>query len=216
MGLFSRKKKLPEQEAPGFAELEVSDEDLINSPPVLNSEDENVKLPEQLPEIPRKKKNLPDLPEDADNEEDIRSKKLPEIPGMLGGKGDNKKDEEKYDILPTMNKELPKKMTMDVREAEEHPERILSKRMKPEKTKDDFAFDQSDRSVFIKIEDFNSITFAIQEIKNKVSMIDRDIVEIKSIKSRQDSELLAWEREMVEIKEMLSSIDAILKRKIQD
>ena len=47
-------------------------------------------------------------------------------------------------------------------------------------------------------------------------MIDRNITEIKSIKSRQDSEILAWERELIEIKDRLASVDGILKRKIQN
>ncbi|MBS3073446.1 hypothetical protein J4465_01470 [Candidatus Pacearchaeota archaeon] len=220
MGFFSKKKKLPEPGAPGFAELEVSDEDILNSIPVSNIEEGNVKLPDQLPELPMKKKNVPDLPEDAETEEEINLKKLPEIPGIHVkeiGENKNKEEQDKgYGIITPMKKELPKRITMDLKEAEEHPEKILSKRTKPEQRKEDNEFsdsNNSDRSVFIKIEDFNSITFAIQEIKNKVMIIDRDITEIKIIKSKQDSEILAWERELVEIKDRLSSIDGILKRK---
>lgn len=228
MGFFNKKKKLPELGAPGFAELEVSDEDLLNSIPHSNIERGNVKLPEEFPELPKRKKSIPDLPEDAETEEEINLKKLPEIPGVEiknVGENENEENEEDqskpgqnkdYGIITPMKKELPKRMTMDLREAEEHPEKILSKQMKPEKNKEDLEFDNSDRSVFIKIEDFNSITFAIQEIKNKVTMIDRNITEIRSIKSRQDSEILAWERELIEIKDRLASVDGILKRKIQN
>lgn len=220
MGFFSKKKKLPEPGAPGFAELEVSDEDILNSIPHADIEGGNVKLPEEFPEIPKRKKSIPDLPDDAETEEEINSKKLPEIPGTEDKdikENENEEEQNKgYGIITPMKKELPKRMTMDLREAEEHPEKILSKRMKPEQNKEDLEFDNSDRSVFIKIEDFNSITFAIQEIKNKVTMIDRNIAEIKSIKSRQDSEILAWERELIEIKDRLASVDGILKRKTQN
>lgn len=220
MGIFTKKKKISEPDIPGFAELED------------NSSKKQILSGEILTKVPGKKEDEIDeerfLPSELDMDEsnyDFNSEKIRELPEIPGS---SEKDEEK-EIIPELKKKLPEKITVDVKEIHENPSKMNTRnKNKSSKYPDEENLGENrgenfkesslkqEKAVFIKIEDFNSVALAISEVKNKVKTIEQNINDIKTIKAKEDAEILAWERDLIEIREKLSSIDLILKHKIEE
>ncbi len=215
MALFKKKKPILE-EPPGFPELK-RDIPQIEEPKIESKVFKEIDMPD-LPEIEEQEE--PEEIEEMESEEleDEEQKELTEIPGLK----ERESEKSKKSTIPELKKELPKKISVDIKDAHENPAKIYKRnkdikqiqnieREHRQKTRNNH--EEDDKSIFVKIEDFNNVTFSLNEIKNKLKLIEGDISELKSLKSREDSEIMAWEQEIISIKEKLLNINKILSNK---
>lgn len=175
---------------------------------------------EEPPGFPELKKKIPAIEEIEEREE---HEELPEIPGL-----EEKEEKPKHkSFIPELKKELPEKIAVDIGHVNENPAQIYKKhKALREEISHKHAVEQKqmpkeardkdeDKSIFVKIEDFNSVTFSLNEIKNKLKLIEGDISQLKALKAREDSEIVSWEQEVMSIKEKLVTIDKILSSKTE-
>ncbi len=116
---------------------------------------------------------------------------------------------------PSQIKKTEHKIRNNKDEEEEEENEGENTKEKERKMKKNVNIDDSDKSIFVRIEDFNSVNIAINEIKNKISLIKKNMDEIGKIKEREDEEMKNWEKELILIKEKLAYVDEILKAKTE-
>lgn len=218
MALFKKKKHILE-EPPGFPELK-KEVKIIEEPEMESKTFKEIDMPE-LPEIEEQEEyQEPEEDEEESEElEDEEQKELTEIPGL--DVEEPKLEKKKKSAIPELKKELPKKISVDLKDAHENPAKIY-KRHKEDKQNSFIEKEhkqktqnneEGEKSIFVKIEDFNNVTFSLSEIRNKLKLIESDISELKSLKSKEDSEIMSWEQEIISIKEKLLNITKILSNK---
>lgn len=62
--------------------------------------------------------------------------------------------------------------------------------------------------VFIRIDKFEDAMKVFNEMKHKVSEVERVLEDIKSMKEKEDTELKSWENELKSMKDQISKVDA--------
>lgn len=239
MGLFNKKKKIPEPEIPGFAETEknkflvsdklisnIASENNLNFSSSFNDESINSKKDDDDLKYQEENDDWSDVNYGNNEEEYEDIGELPEIPGIEEIRKQKEIEKEKK-IIPDVEKKISiidvkdtKKNNLKAKKlkSEEENENIelnISSGLKNESKMKKSIIDDSDKSIFVKIEDFNSVNLAINEIKNKILLIKKNIDQINQIKEKEDEEIKNWERELVLIKEKLAYVDEILKTKAE-
>lgn len=71
-----------------------------------------------------------------------------------------------------------------------------------------------DKPIFIKIENFKEIVSSLDLIEKKVKSIEQALIRLKKIKSKEDSELEEWEKQLREVKTKINNIDRKLSSKV--
>jgi len=69
--------------------------------------------------------------------------------------------------------------------------------------------------LFIRIDKFEESIELFSKIKNKISEIDKMLMEIKQIKEDEEKEIITWEREIQIIKKQIEKIDSDIFSKIE-
>lgn len=69
--------------------------------------------------------------------------------------------------------------------------------------------------LFVRIDKFESALDNFNEIKKKISEIDRLLKDIKEVRSKEEAELAGWEREIETMKARLDSIDKEIFERVE-
>ncbi len=157
-------------------------------------EDELPELPE-LPEHSTNEGGLPELPE-------LPEKK--EVPGSGGGA----KVVEMEEWVP----EHPMGMSKMKHKTEEYSGHIEVPR------KEDFVpvkREIGSPDVFVKIDKFRSARKTFSEVKSKLSEIDDLIKKIRETKMREEQELNAWEKDVMQIKARVQDVSEDIFEKVE-
>ncbi len=188
----------------------------------------------RLPELP-KLPELPDFPE-TDNfpEEDIP--KLPSFPmdslgnrfsqdtikeAVTGKKGVEEVEADEFadDEFPGRENEFPEeKETRLMRKplTREEPEReFFPKFQEKEEVMEESVFPKvkekeisvMEEPIFVRIDRFEEGSKEFEQIKLKVSEIEKMLGDIKRVKEKEDRDLESWKEEIRNIKEKIESVD---------
>jgi hypothetical protein len=69
--------------------------------------------------------------------------------------------------------------------------------------------------IFVRIDKFQQVTDNLKEIRAQVAEIESYLRQIRDIKAKEENELIAWENEVLELKNKLDSVDSVLLSKIE-
>jgi hypothetical protein len=194
----------------------------------------------ELPELPE----LPSLPDMEENEERKEIHRLPSFPSnALGDKfSQNAIKEavagEEGDRVFDADEFVPSRMVGDMQMMPQKPMKIKQKMPmsgnmqkgfetrqyhyeEPEMQEIPSQFSEAARKVkraeplFIRIDKFEESLELFEKIKNKISEIDKMLLEIKQIKEDEEKEIISWEREIQVIKKQIEKIDEDIFSKIE-
>jgi hypothetical protein len=184
MSWFSKKKEVDDMQAPLLPELPEPKD--FNFPSKQRFQEDSNKLP--IIEI----NELPALPNSETgrkfNQETIKNAiNKPEEQGFQESRFPARKFNENK--LP----EFPQKRTIELSPSMASSfNKQMAKKAEP---------------VFIRLDKFQLTLDSFEQIKNKISEIESLLRKIKEVKSKEDEELTAWEREIQIIKSRIDSID---------
>ena len=162
---------------------------------------------------------LPDLPEDSEMQISSMSntlpelneeKDLPELPSFPASEIADSisqaaiKSELKGMIVKPYTKEIG---ASGQKEVMKMPEARIMPRVSLEETKKE--------PIFVRIDKFQTALKNFEEIGKQLSGIERYLAEIKEIKDKEDAEIIAWARELEEIKVKLAAIDETIFNKLE-
>jgi hypothetical protein len=178
-----------------------------------NNEKRRGEIP-RLPELPK----LPELPEfsgvgEGLDEDTIDVPQLPTFPnGSLGNKFSRdtikeavagKKGEEDFDADEFAEEEMPRMRRPLVKEERGYPQ--------PEKQPET---KEPESPFFVRIDKFEESFKILEEVRKRISGIEKMFKDIKTIREEEEKELGLWTAEINKIKEKIESIDNNLFSKL--
>lgn len=213
MGWFSKKKQQ------GRTQEYEEDEELPQLPELPD-------LP-QLPELPEtdiEQNEIPQLPQMNYNDQiqrDVPQKRVGDFRSLLSNKFAHEADEDSDEMqmmqkplksipqirpLPKLKEiELPK--IKEVSREEEIPEIPLEFKEAAKRVK-------SSEPVFIRIDKFQKALEILEETKDQIIGMRKNLVDIKQIKDEEEAELNLWESEINKLKAKVDKIDTDLFSKV--
>ncbi len=200
MGFFSKNKNTKEDKVPELPKLPPFPN--IPQLPVLKKEEENFSLP-SLPSSNIGQRINQDMIKGAvsgreDGENDVMDMPIPSEPLQR-----SRMPQSKFSI-PS---ELIKPRTIEMSDYSPQP------RQRTEFNFQELKIKKSE-PLFIKLDKYESTLSTFNEIKLRVSEIESLLKNIKEIKSKEESELDDWEREIQTIKARLDQVDRELFKNI--
>ena len=75
--------------------------------------------------------------------------------------------------------------------------------------------EKSNEPVFVRLDKFQTAVKNLKEVKKQISDIEAYLSEIRQIKAKEEVELSAWEKEILEIKARLDSLDKGIFSKVE-
>jgi hypothetical protein len=168
------------------------------------------RLPE-LPELPR----LPELPELPETEE--YTEEIPRLPSFPSDTLGNKFSQDFIKEAVTGEKEEGFKV--DEFAKEEGMQRIQKPLVREETGKEFYPkIEQRVKEaepIFVRMDKFEEGSRIFEEVKGKVTEIEKMFNDIKKIKEKEERELEFWEEEIRSIKEKIEKIDKNIFSKIE-
>ncbi len=176
------------------------------------------KEPSLLPNLP-KLPELPELPKQDDEEKQIP--RLPSFPSnSLGTKFSRTTIKEavageKEDELPTDDFSDKDEMRMMQGPARKPLTEEIGKEMPSRLKKLESGREESiTEPIFIRIDRFEEALKIFNEMKKKISEIERVLGDIGKVKEKEDNELKIWEDEIRSMKEQIEKVDKDIFSKI--
>jgi len=173
---------------------------------LFKKKEKKVEVP-RLPELPM----LPELPE-LSNFEKFSEEKLPQLPSFPNGDLGNKfsqntikeaitgKKEEEVQA-EEIEEEIPMMRQPHVKEeSETYSEKVVSNNFEP---------------IFIRMDKFEDGSKSFEEVKKKVTEIEKMLAGVKQIKEEEEKELQSWTNEIMQIKEKLEKVDGDIFSKVK-
>lgn len=195
MGLFKRKeKKVEKKEVPSLPELP-------RLPDFPRLEDQDPNLKNSLSQLPR-------FPSNSFGKKFSRESIKDAVTGKK--EGDRGSEIDEFEMMGKMKeplkrsvRELPYEDMEEYDEDEESMEMSEARMMRGEA-----------EPVFIRIDKFEEGLRIFEEIKRKITKIEKILGETKRIKEKEEGELQDWENELRTIKNQIEKIDRDIFSKI--
>jgi len=166
-----------------------------------------------LPELPK----LPDFPSMDDDEDDKQIHKLPSFPssslgtkfsqdtikGAVTGEEEDREDANEFtdeDEMRMMQEPPRKSRTMEMG---------AIRRMPLEMSRTESA-----EPVFIRVDKFEEAMKVFHQTKKKVSEIEKILEDLKTLKDKEDKQLLSWESEVAALKNQIEKVNTDIFSKI--
>jgi len=168
----------------------------------------------KLPELPR----LPELPEFPETEK--YSEELPQLPSFPNGSLGNKFSQNIIKEAVAGEKEEEGVGANEFAEEEGEGMRRMQRPLVREEGKKEFypKIEQRIREaepIFVRMDKFEEGSQAFEEVKRKVTEIEKMFDDIKRVKEKEDKELEFWEEEIKSVKEKIEKIDKNIFSKIE-
>jgi len=161
----------------------------------------------RLPELP----TLPELPEISSFEK-FSEDKLPQLPSFPNGDLGNRFSQN------TIKEAITGKREEEV-QAEEMEEEIPMMRQPRVKEESENYFERrtssSSEPIFIRMDKFEDGSKSFEEVKKKVTEIEKMLAGVKQIKEEEEKELQSWTNEIMQIKEKLEKVDDDIFSKVK-
>ncbi len=188
-------------------------------------------MPPRLPEIPR----LPDLP---DMDSDTNEMTLPQLPSFpnnsLGdkfsqntikeavagkkevnrGAADEFEDDGEDQMMQTPLKKMSKEYDED-EEPEEYGAPLPKKRVEVSRGFQSRMASKKAEPVFIRLDKFEESMEIFEKARDQISEIEKLIRETKSVREKEEEELVAWENEIQTIKNEIEKVDRDIFSRIE-
>ncbi len=213
MGWFSKKKQQ------GRTEEYEEDEEL----PQLPELPDLPQLPE-LPEIDIEQNEMPQLPRINYNSQILKDTPPKKI-GSFRSSSSNKfaqEIEENHDEMQMMQKplrsisqikSLPKLKEIELPKIKEAPREEFSQEI-PYEFKEAAKKVKNSEPVFIRIDRFQKALDILEETKDQIADMRKNLMDIKQIKDEEEAELNLWESEINKLKAKVDKIDTDLFSKV--
>jgi len=184
-----------------------------------NSKKEHLELPPSLPEMPR----LPELPKIGDELNELPQ--LPSYPSSSLGKkfsqdvikdavsgekdGDNEVFEADESFHGDMEKTMQKPPISSSKKTYEHNMSMPTKNENLVQSRS-----RGTEPVFVRMDKFEESLQIFDKAKDKISEMEKLLVEIKRVREKEETELQEWESEIESIKKQFEKIDRNLFSKV--
>jgi len=186
-------------------------------------EEEIPKLPD-LPELPR----LPDISENVEEFPEktglprapVIKDELPFLPTLPSSKATDRLSRE---TIKTAIEPEPRLIRPYTREIESPGQKEVRRRFVQEIPEEINVIPRISEAepksktgpVFVRIDKFQSAIRNLNDVRIKIAEIERLLVEIKELKTKEEAELSSWEEEILNIKSKLDSMDRNIFSKIE-
>lgn len=159
-----------------------------------------------MPELPR----LPELPEFP--EEDFSNEEIPQLPSFPNGSIGDKFSQNTIKEAVTGKKEVEEVEANEFAEEEGEGMRRMQRPLVRESAEKEFSpkIEQKMREaepIFIRMDKFEEGSKTFEEVRKKITEIEKMFGDIKKIKEKEGKELEFWEEEIRNIKEKVGKID---------
>ena len=146
-----------------------------------------------------KKKENTDVPK-PDTMTELPKLELPKFQDF-----DMNQSEEKHEdtYSSAVHDELPELSSMPKDEPEE---RSYTTRSQP-------SYSQSDRQLFVRVEDYKDAMRKLENIKDALKKTDDILAKLEDIRAEEEEEFSAWHEDIKKIKDRVLDIDSILFEK---
>ena len=146
-----------------------------------------------------KKKENTDVPK-PDTMTELPKLELPKFQDF-----DMNQSEEKHEdaYSSAVHDELPELSSMPKDEPEE---RSYTTRSQP-------SYSQSDRQLFVRVEDYKDAMRKLENIKDALKKTDDILAKLEDIRAEEEAEFSAWHEDIKKIKDRVLDIDSILFEK---
>ena len=146
-----------------------------------------------------KKKENTDVPK-PDTMTELTKLELPKFQDF-----DMNQSEEKHEdtYSSAVHDELPELSSMPKDEPEE---RSYTTRSQP-------SYSQSDRQLFVRVEDYKDAMRKLENIKDALKKTDDILAKLEDIRAEEEAEFSAWHEDIKKIKDRVLDIDSILFEK---
>jgi hypothetical protein len=158
----------------------------------------------QLPDLP----DFPELPGESlgDEKTSILSEELPSLPSFPPS--DMAEEISQQAIKSEINTpSLTKPYTQEISPVQKEVEKKRVLEISPRQEKLE--------PVFVRLDKFQGSLKNFQEIKKQMGDIEAYLSDIRRIREKEDAELGEWEKELIDIKIKLESIDSTLFNKLE-
>lgn len=199
----SEVSELPQlPELPEFPEVQKKDNLFLEKPVFKPELSQSNSIKDELPDLPA----LPALPresikisQEAVKSEIEKEKIKPYTREIPSGHFRTESSDSVREYTDSRRKE--EKLTKEIRENKFQPEaREFTPRFQPSSS-------EKAEPIFVRIDKFQNAIKSFSEIKKQLDEIGRFLDDIKQVRAREDQELGEWEREIMDIKSKLDSID---------
>jgi hypothetical protein len=177
-----------------------------------NQEKNRGDVPPRLPELPR----LPEFPSYSNGEDS--GEELPQLPSFPNGSLGNKFSQD------TIKEAVAGQRGGDDINADEFAEEEMPRMRRPSLREEEREYQpQSERQpeaketespFFVRIDKFEEGFKVLEEVRKRVSSIEKTFRDIKKIKEEEEKELALWSEEITKIKEKIENIDNNLFSKL--
>jgi hypothetical protein len=153
--------------------------------------------------------NIPEFPNEYNEESEELS--LPEIPREQAHAAGVIKKQYSSELIPPKDN-LPKAI-----EVTDWSKYKGSTALKPSimQTRTETSMTRKAEPVFVRMDKFEQAVSTIQEIARKISEIENLLNNIKEIKTKENNEIIEWERELELLKTKIDSIDREVFSKVE-